>query len=65
MVMRVGDVSAVAPFRYTGLVWALLLGWVVFDTWPDTLTLIGSGVIVGAGVFSLLRERPKKISAPE
>ncbi|APG45826.1 DMT family transporter [Phaeobacter porticola] len=65
MVMRVGDVAAVAPFRYTGLLWALLLGWLMFDTWPDALTLLGAAIVVGAGVFSLLREHPRRLSPPE
>lgn len=56
MVMRVGEVSFVAPFRYTGLVWALILGFLVFGEWPETLTLIGATIIVVTGVFSLLRE---------
>ncbi len=56
-VMRVGDVSFIAPFRYTGLLWALLLGWLVFGDWPDGLTLLGAGVVVATGLFTLLRER--------
>ncbi|NJN05564.1 MAG: DMT family transporter [Rhodobacteraceae bacterium] len=56
-VMRVGDVSFVAPFRYTGLIWALVLGWVVFGDWPKPLTLIGAGIIVATGLFTLYRER--------
>ncbi|KMK68165.1 DMT family transporter [Puniceibacterium sp. IMCC21224] len=56
MVMRVGQVSFVAPFRYTGLLWALLLGWLVFGEWPRTLTLIGAVIIVATGVFTLWRE---------
>ena len=56
MVMRVGEVSFIAPFRYTGLVWALILGFLIFGEWPETLTLIGAAIIVATGVFSLLRE---------
>lgn len=56
MVMRVGEVSFVAPFRYTGLVWALILGFVIFGEWPEPLTLLGAAIIVATGVFSLLRE---------
>jgi S-adenosylmethionine uptake transporter len=56
MVMRVGDISFIAPFRYTGLVWALLLGWLVFGDWPDTLTLLGAAIVVGSGSFALYRE---------
>ncbi len=56
-VMRVGEVSFVAPFRYTGLVCALILGWLVFDEWPDNWTLLGAAIVVGTGVFTLYRER--------
>jgi drug/metabolite transporter (DMT)-like permease len=56
-VMRVGDVSFIAPFRYTGLLWALLLGWLVFGDWPDDITLLGAGVVVATGLFTLYRER--------
>lgn len=57
MVMRVGDVSFIAPFRYTGLIWALCLGWLVFGDWPDPVTLIGAGIVVATGLFTLARER--------
>lgn len=56
MVMRVGEISVVAPFRYTGLVWALVLGWSVFGDWPDLLTLIGAAIIAGSGLFTFWRE---------
>ncbi len=55
-VMRAGDVSFIAPFRYTSLVWALLLGFLVFGDWPSVLTLIGATIVVATGVFTLLRE---------
>ncbi|MCK0169418.1 DMT family transporter [Jannaschia sp. S6380] len=56
MAMRVGDVAAVTPFRYTALVWGLLLGWAVFDEWPDNLTLAGAALIAGPGLYTLWRE---------
>ena len=56
MVMRVGEVSFVAPFRYTMLIWALALGWYLFGDWPDTLTLVGAGVVVATGIFTIYRE---------
>lgn len=55
-VMRIGDVSFIAPFRYTGLIWALILGLLVFGDWPDTITLIGATIVVATGVFTLIRE---------
>lgn len=57
MVMRVGDVSFVAPFRYTGLIWALILGWLLFGQWPDPVTLAGAAIVVATGLFTLYRER--------
>lgn len=56
-VMRVGEIGFTAPFRYTGLIWALLLGWLVFGDWPDELTLLGAGIVVAMGLFTLYRER--------
>lgn len=55
--MRAGEISVIAPFRYTRLVFAMILGILIFDEQPDTLTLIGSALIVGSGVFTLLRAR--------
>lgn len=55
--MRTGDVSFIAPFRYTGLIWALLLGYIVFGDWPDRVTLLGAGIVVAMGLFTLYRER--------
>lgn len=60
MVMRVGEISFVAPFRYTGLIWALVLGWLVFGDWPASLTLVGAVIVVGSGVFMLYREAQLK-----
>ena len=54
--MRVGDISAVSPFRYTVLVWAMLLGFLLFEEVPDTPTLIGAGMVVAAGLYTLWRE---------
>lgn len=55
--MRVGDIGVVTPFRYTGLLWALLLGFVIFGDWPDGLTIIGALIVVATGIFTLIRER--------
>ena len=57
MTMRLGDVGFIAPFRYTSLVWALLLGWIGFGPLPDGVTLIGAGVVVASGLYTLWRER--------
>ena len=54
--MRVGEMSFVAPFRYTGLLIALAVGLLVFGDWPVPLTLIGAAIIVATGSFNLWRE---------
>lgn len=56
MVMRVGEMSFIAPFRYSGLLWALVLGWIAFGHWPEPLTLLGSAIVVATGVFTFYRE---------
>lgn len=55
--MRVGDVSFVAPFRYSIILWAILLGYAVWGDVPDAMTLAGTFVVVGSGVYSFFRER--------
>jgi drug/metabolite transporter (DMT)-like permease len=55
--MRTGDVSAVTPFRYTRLVFAMILGTLVFGEHPDGPTLIGSALVVGAGIYALVYGR--------
>ncbi|MFZ1469444.1 MAG: DMT family transporter [Paracoccaceae bacterium] len=56
LAMRHGDIGLVAPFRYTSLLWAIVLGYFSFNTLPDGWTLIGAAIVIGAGVFTLLRE---------
>ncbi|WP_323007380.1 DMT family transporter [Pseudorhodobacter sp.] len=55
--MRVGEVSLVTPFRYSRLLFALILGVIVFAERPDAATLLGSAIIVGSGIYTLLRGR--------
>lgn len=57
LAMRVGEVSFVAPFRYSILLWAIALGFIVFGDVPDTIAVIGAILIVGSGLFSFYRER--------
>ncbi|MCB1359757.1 MAG: DMT family transporter [Rhodobacter sp.] len=55
--MRMGEVSVVTPFRYTRLVFALGLAWMLFGEVPDAMMLAGSVLIVGSGLFTLARGR--------
>lgn len=50
---RHADASALSPYRYTSLVWAIMLGWLVWSHLPDLLSLVGSVVIVSAAVLAV------------
>ena len=55
--MRLGEASVVTPFRYTRLLFSLLVGVVIFNETPDTLTLLGAALVIGTGLYTFLRER--------
>ncbi|WP_420380513.1 DMT family transporter [Marivita sp.] len=57
--MRTGEVSVVAPFRYSRLLIALIFAFLIFGERPDAFTLIGSTLIVGSGVYTLVRSGRK------
>ncbi|HMO73498.1 MAG TPA: DMT family transporter [Paracoccaceae bacterium] len=54
---RTGDASAVAPFRYTRMVFALIVAWALFAEVPDLPMLAGAALIIGSGLYTLYRER--------
>jgi drug/metabolite transporter (DMT)-like permease len=53
---RIGEVGLVAPFKYTSLVWAVMLGLLVWGDLPDAWTWVGSVLVVGSGVYIWHRE---------
>jgi len=55
--MRVGDIAVISPFRYSSLLAAMLLGFIVFGEVPDALTFLGAGIVVATGLYTLWRER--------
>lgn len=54
---RAGDIALVSSFRYSRMVFALSIGVLVFGEIPDGATLIGAGIIIGSGLYTLARER--------
>ena len=54
--MRAGDVSVVAPFRYSRILFALIAGALIFGENPDRWTLLGAAITVAAGLYIFLRE---------
>ena len=61
---RIGEVSAIAPHRYARLVFAVALGWLVFDEVPDGPMIVGSLLVIGAGIYAMTRERSAPPSSP-
>jgi len=56
--------SALTPFTYVHLVWATLIGWIAFGTFPDGYALAGMAIIAGAGLLITLHERRRAQAVP-
>jgi S-adenosylmethionine uptake transporter len=56
LAFRQGEVGFVAPFIYSYLVVAIILGIVMFAEYPDSYTVLGSVIVVGAGIYSFWKE---------
>lgn len=55
--LKLAPASVVMPYQYSQIIWAVMLGYLVFGDWPDRTMLIGSGIIVAAGLFIFFREQ--------
>jgi drug/metabolite transporter (DMT)-like permease len=55
--MRHGDIAVVAPFRYSVIVWAIIVGYLVWGDVPDLPMLIGTAIIIVSGIYTFYRER--------
>lgn len=53
---RLAPAAVVAPFDYTALIWATLMGWLFWNEIPDAMTYLGAAVIIASGVFIVWRE---------
>ncbi len=53
--LRLGDASLVSPFRYSGLLWAIILGLLIWGDFPDAWTLVGAAVLVASGIYIIER----------
>jgi drug/metabolite transporter (DMT)-like permease len=61
---RIAPASAIAPFDYTALVWATLLGWVFWSEVPDAFTYAGAAIIMAGGLALILRETVRSRKTP-
>jgi drug/metabolite transporter (DMT)-like permease len=59
LAMRLGHMSVTASFRYIAIVFAIISGYLVWGDVPDGLTILGSLIIVGTGLYTLYRERKR------
>jgi drug/metabolite transporter (DMT)-like permease len=60
---RLGEIAVVTPFRYSRLVFSTIVGLLVFSEVPDAYTLIGAGIIIATGLYTLMRERKRRREA--
>src|SRR5690606_1526621 len=58
---RFGDASTIAPFDYTSMIWVLIASLAVFGTWPSRTMLIGTAIVIAAGLFVIWREHRRGI----
>ena len=54
---RYGPVSMLAPFDYASMIFAVLIGWVLFSEIPTPAILIGAGLVIAGGAAIIWRER--------
>jgi drug/metabolite transporter (DMT)-like permease len=53
---RLAPAATISPFEYTALIWATLLGFILWGELPDTYTLIGAGIVIASGLYIIYRE---------
>ena len=61
---RHGNASAVAPFEYTALAWAIALDWLIWRTVPDGATLLGGAIIIASGIYLIRKEKVEDATLP-
>ena len=61
---RHGQASAVAPFEYSALAWAIALDWLVWHAVPDAWTPAGGAIIIASGLYLIRRETPRVVVVP-
>jgi len=54
--LEITPASRLSPFLYTQIVWATLLGLLIFDQFPDAMTLAGLAVVIASGIYVWKRE---------
>ena len=60
LVMRSGEISFISPFRYTAILFALILGFIFFDEQPDEIALLGIVIVMLSGIILMIRNSSVK-----
>ena len=60
LVMRSGEISFISPFRYTAILFALILGFIFFDEQPDKIALLGIVIVMLSGIILMMRNSSVK-----
>ena len=53
---RNAPAAVVTVFNYTGIVWAMLFGWMIFNDWPMPMVLVGATIVIGSNILMIWRE---------
>ncbi len=61
---RLAPTSVVAPFDYTSMIWALILGYALFGDFPEPIVLAGAAVVIASGVYIIYRETVRGVARP-
>jgi len=56
---RLGPAAVISPFEYSALIWATLLGFLLWGELPDAITLVGAGIVISSGLYIIYRETIK------
>lgn len=56
---RLAPAATISPFEYTALIWATMLGFLLWGELPDTYTLVGAGIVMSSGLYIVYRETVK------
>ncbi len=59
---RHGNASAVAPFEYSALAWAIVLDFTIWHVVPDRYTLLGGTIIIGSGIYLIRKEKVRDVT---
>lgn len=57
---RIGEASAIAPLEYSALAWGIGFDWLLWQTLPDGMTLLGASIIIGSGIYLIRHEQNHK-----